>query len=296
MPSEDDKLSTSALARKLDIPAQQLFVTLRDYGWIRRAGEAWALTSKGEFEGGTYRRSQRYGSYIVWPESIVAHPLLAAIESNQRITADGLCRYYPPLNGRQINRALAELGLQCHTMLGWELTARGRALGGQQESSRNSGALFATWPHDIIDNAVVHRDLSRVSSAQLAPSEYDHEQDLFAAAGAKGDSLEGFDGHLLRSSLQLHVCNWLYFAQLAHAHHRALPTPEPIYADFYLPEGGVYIDCWEAEVPAHELKERLRKRDLYRELGLRHLQIDAADSAQLDEILSAGLLKFDIRV
>ncbi|MCB1844744.1 MAG: hypothetical protein KDI09_17405 [Halioglobus sp.] len=296
MPSEDDKLSTTALARKLDIPVQQLFATLRDYGWIRRAGETWALTPKGEFEGGTYRRSQRYGSYIVWPDSITEHPLLAAIESNQRITADGMCRYYPPLNTRQVNRALAELGLQRHTLLGWELTARGRALGGQQESSRNSGALYATWPHDIVDKAVVHRDLSRLSNIQHTPPDDIHEPDLFAASDAVGESLKGFDGHSLQSSLQVCVCNWLYFAQLVHAHRRALPTPEPLYADFYLPQGNVYIDCWESEVPAHELKERLQKRDLYRELDLRNLQIDAADMGQLDEILSSGLLKFDIRV
>lgn len=44
---KDDRLSTTALARKLNIPAQQLFATLKDYGWINRAGESWVLTPKG---------------------------------------------------------------------------------------------------------------------------------------------------------------------------------------------------------------------------------------------------------
>jgi hypothetical protein len=62
MPREDDKLSTTALARKLDIPVQQLFAVLKDYGWIQRPSDSWVLTPKGEFEGGTYHSSRRYGS------------------------------------------------------------------------------------------------------------------------------------------------------------------------------------------------------------------------------------------
>ncbi|MCP4815743.1 MAG: hypothetical protein GY888_24785, partial [Planctomycetaceae bacterium] len=69
MEPDDGKLSTTALARKLNIPAQQLFATLKDYGWIQRSTDSWVLTSKGEFEGGTYQTSRRYGRYIVWPQA-----------------------------------------------------------------------------------------------------------------------------------------------------------------------------------------------------------------------------------
>tara|TARA_R110000823_G_scaffold130015_28_gene258217 strand:+ start:3519 stop:4409 length:891 start_codon:yes stop_codon:yes gene_type:complete len=295
MQSEDGRLSTTALARKLEIPAQQLFVTLRDYGWIRRAGDSWALSTKGEYEGGTYRRSQRYGTYIVWPETLTEHPLLAAIESNQRITAFGLCRYYPTLSAQQINRVMAELGLQRHTLIGWELTPRGRALGGQQEEGRNSGALYATWPHDIVDNPIVYRELAGFSNIALPSADGEIEPDLFQVGASMPENLQGIDGHHLRSALQASVCNWLYLAQLAHAHRRALPSQEAVFADFYLPDGCIYIDCWESEVPAHELKDRLQKRDLYRELELRNLQIDAADADRLDDVLGNGLLDFGMR-
>ena len=109
------------------------------------------------------------------------------------------------------------------------------------------------------------------------------------------ENLQGIDGHHLRSALQASVCNWLYLAQLAHAHRRALPSQEAVFADFYLPDGCIYIDCWESEVPAHELKDRLQKRDLYRELELRNLQIDAADADRLDDVLGNGLLDFGMR-
>jgi hypothetical protein len=251
MTVDDNKLSTSALARKLEIPAQQLFATLKDYGWIERREDNWLLTNKGEFEGGSYLNSRRFGRYIVWPESLESHPLVQAIEANQRITAAGMHRYYTRLHPRQINRALAELGLQLHSILGWELTALGKRLGGQQEESNNTGAFFVTWPHEIVDHPVVHRELS-IQSGELpvgATVESDAvATDLFSNLDdSKSVPLRGVDGHELRTGLEMQVCNWLYMAQLVHAHHRALPTEVHAQADFYVPSGSVYIDCWEAD-------------------------------------------------
>ena len=68
-----------------------------------------------------------------------------------------------------------------------------------------------------------------------------------------------------------------------------------VLADFYVPLGNVYIDCWEANVPAEELSGRLRKRELYREMNLRSLEVNDADSDRLDEVLGRGLLAFGIR-
>jgi hypothetical protein len=293
---DEDKLSTTALAKKLDIPVQQLFATLRDYGWIRRSGDAWVLLPKGEYEGGTYQNSRRYGRYIVWPGTLDHHPLLAAIESNQRITAASMRRYYPRLHARQINRALAELGLQRHSILGWELTELGRSLGGKQEESEASGAFYVTWPHEVIDNPVIHRELTRQSDQipTQEPSLPGAEPDLFANPEA-GISCDGIDGHRLATALQMRVCNWLYLAQLAHAYQRALPTEELIHADFYVPTGNVYIDCWEADIGAREISTRLRKRELYKDLGLNSLEVNAADVERLDEVLGSGLLAFGIR-
>jgi hypothetical protein len=289
-----ERLSTTALARKLGIPAQQLFATLKDYGWIERVQDSWVLSPKGEFEGGSYVDSRRYGRYIVWPESLVSHQLLAAIESNQRITAAGMRRYYPRLHPRQINRALAEMGLQTHTVLGWELSDQGRRLGGQQQESENSGAFYVTWPHEIVDHPVVHRELLRQSESGLQAVTQAPADDLFAEAPA--EELCGIDGHLLHTALEQQVCNWLYLAQLAHAYRRALPTEEPLEADFYLPGPGVYVECWEAEEPAERLAAKLRKKDLMRELDLRLVEVNARDADRLDECLGRPLIELGIRV
>jgi hypothetical protein len=297
MDGDDNRLSTTALAKKLNIPVQQLFATLKDYGWIQRTGDTWALTPKGEFEGGSYQQSRRFGRYIVWPERLDHHPLLSAIESNQRITAAAMCRYYPRLHARQINRALAELGLQQHSLLGWELTPLGRTLGGQQEESANSGAYYVTWPHEIIDHPVIHRELTRQSDQLQSPEPVSpgSEPDLFAVAATSASSCNGIDGHVLHTPLETLVCDWLYLAQLAHAYRRALPAEELVYADFYVPEGSVYIDCWDEDIPAQELSGKLHRRELYRDLQLRHLEINARDVDQLDEVLGRGLRAFGLR-
>jgi hypothetical protein len=39
----------------------------------------------------------------------------------------------------------------------------------------------------------------------------------------------------------------------------------------------------------------LHKRELYRTLNLRHIEINAADVDRLDEVLGRGLLAFGIR-
>jgi hypothetical protein len=297
MAPEEEKLSTTALAKKLDIPVQQLFAVLKDYGWIQRTQDSWALTPKGEYEGGSYQSSRRYGSYIVWPEQLEHHPLLQAIESNQRVTAASLCRYYPHLHARQINRVLAELGLQHHSILGWELTRLGRDWGGLQEESNSSGAFHITWPDEFMNNPVIQRELSRQSTqSTVRVASDDAEPDLFAPANTSADHNHGLDGHQLCTPLQASVCNWLYLAQLAHAFHRALPTEELVYADFYVPVGNIFIDCWETDVPVGELSGKLRKRELYRTLDLRHLEINASDAVNLDEVLGRGLLAFGIRV
>jgi len=293
MAQEESRLSTTALARKLNIPAQQLFTTLRDYGWITRAGESWLLTPKGEFEAGSYKQSRRFGRYIVWPASLEHHPLLAAIESNQRINAASMQRYYPRLHARQINRALAELGLQRHSIIGWELTERGKSLGGLQEESANSGAFYVSWPHEIIDDPVIHRELTRQSDqGQPAALTDEGEQDLFASGPI---ICTGIDGHALRTAMETRICDWLYLAQLAHACQRALPVEELVLADFYVPEGNVYIDCWEADVPAQSLSAKLQKRELYRTLKLRNIEINSVDIERLDEVLGRGLLAYGIR-
>ena len=326
--SAPQALSTSALAKRLKLPIQQLFVTLRDYGWIDRRGKSWALTAKGELHGGGYRDSQRYGRYIVWPESLLEHPLITAIESNQRITPNGMRRYYGHLSARQINRTLTELGLQKPTLRGLEVTDLGERFGGRQERDEEHALWVVSWPHEIVDNAVIHRELTRLVGDGVAVHEPEEVQveaveaverpadadtddptgDLFAesaesaegsrdsaATSATAPQRYALDGHGVDSLLQLRVCDWLYEARLAHARNRRLPVLENLTADFYVPQAGLFIECWERDVPTDVLTRRLRVREVCRELELPYQEVAATDIERIDELLTRCLADLGIR-
>ena len=73
--SSHTMISTTALAKHFDLPAKTLFTFLTEKSWIDRVDNHWRLTGKGEFEGGEYIQSKKYGEYIGWPQSIVDHSI-----------------------------------------------------------------------------------------------------------------------------------------------------------------------------------------------------------------------------
>ena len=328
MSDDTPALSTTALAKRLRLPIQQLFGTLRDYGWIERKEDQWSLTSKGSLHGGHYRDSERFGRYIVWPEDLAEHPMLASIESDQRLSSGALSQHFNYLSALQINRHFAELGLLRMTTVGLELTPLGERFGGRQEQDAESALLTVSWPQAVLEDPVLRRELTRLgadglaqdSAAESKPgSESESEcepdadeaplgetsaaanggsvADLFDALSTSSDAQDdaessmeerrrSIDGRLVDSILQLRGSNWLYGAQLACAHKRQLPCEEVLYADFYVPAVGLYVECWERDVPTDTLSRRLRVREVCRELGLSYLEIPASDIDRVDEILT----------
>ena len=82
--------STSNLAKKLGIPVRELFVLLKAQAWIKRGEDGWLLTNKGEFEGGRYVNSERYGRFIVWPVSFLDHPMIRTLPKELVISASSM--------------------------------------------------------------------------------------------------------------------------------------------------------------------------------------------------------------
>lgn len=281
-----DKLSTSALARQLEVPVQQLFTTLKDYEWIRKIEDGWALTPKGEFEGGEYRHSKRYGRYIVWPATLEQHPMMQALEHNKMLTAAALGQHFN-LSGRAVNRALAELGWLTRELQGWLLTAAGKQGGGVQLENRQTDMLYALWPESVLENPVL---VSRLQDCAAALNELPDE-DLFAAQA----NLVAVDGHRHDDRAQLAICHWLYMAGVLHAIGRPLPVAEALKADFYLPLNRVFIDYWPADASPSVLKFSMRKAEVYKRLGLAAIEIHSEDIAQLDDVLPRQLHKFGVR-
>jgi hypothetical protein len=291
-------LSGSALARRLNMPTRALFTLLAEHGWIVRNADQWRLTRKGEFEGGRYLDSERFGTYIAWPEQVLQHRLFTSNPDTSMLTAAALGARLG-LSARQSNLFLLELGWVKKGVKGWELTPHGQALGGVQEEYADSGVPYVRWPAALLVNPVLIENLRIIHAyAHLGEA---GERDLFVdpeqeitLPGHAG--LRALDGHVLHSKAQLMLCHWLYMSEIVHAFHRRLPVEGDFRCDFYLPSLHLYIEYWGDETAPGQLAAKLHKKEVYDRHNLRLLELGADDLARLDEVLPRKLLKYGLAV
>ena len=67
----DKKISTTALAKEKGLTKPEVDSILSERGFIARGESGWELTSAGTSAGGEYKESDKYGTYITWPISIL---------------------------------------------------------------------------------------------------------------------------------------------------------------------------------------------------------------------------------
>ena len=278
-----DKLSTSALARQLELPLQSLFSCLLEHGWIKKLEDGWALTAKGEFEGGEYRHSRRFGRYIVWPLKIADHAILKAMDDTRMLSAAELAAPWQ-LSPATMHRALAELVWLKRSFHGWELTALGQQQGGVQLESKQSGMLYVRWPEAVNESAALQRLLETCRDI-----EQPGDGDLFSKQSGRS-----LDGHQFDSQGCLQICHWLYLAGVLHACQRALPVKQHLYADFYLPRQGVYLEYWDKDENSRALSARMERMSLYKELSLPLIELHPDDLPHLDEIMPRQLRRYGV--
>jgi phosphatidylserine/phosphatidylglycerophosphate/cardiolipin synthase-like enzyme len=68
--TRDGKLSTSKLATKLGMRTADLLAKLVSDGYLETRNGSQYLTEKGKAAGGEFRKSQKYGVYFLWPDSL----------------------------------------------------------------------------------------------------------------------------------------------------------------------------------------------------------------------------------
>lgn len=287
--AEGQKLSTSALAKALEIPLQQLFVTLRDYGWIRKVDDGWLLTAKGEFEGGEYVHSRRYGRYIVWPPTLLEHALLRGLESNRFLSDTQIGRHYH-IGARLVRRLFGELGLLRRDFNGWSLTRRGELAGGIEIHEDGDSAIH--WPQALLEDALVARQLEY--GRRLHESGGEQQPDLLQPV----NDFRGLDGHHFHTRGEWLICDWLYLAGIAHACGRVLPLgrENAPRADFWLPAGQIYIECCGDENDGAALGASLERLEIYRQQHWPCIEVHMEQLADLDDYLTAQLRRFGVQV
>lgn len=271
---QDQYLSRSALANKLDIPLKDLTQLMVDSGWVVQLDKVWQLTAKGEFEGGVYRQSPKYGQYIAWPLSIIEHPVLRGSREHL-VSVSSLAKpmAIPP---RLFNRLLAELGWISPFAKGWRLTALGGHYGGVQFHDDHSGGPYVMWPRAVLDSDALAQSLV-----------------CFAGDGTQ----RALDGRAFERSAHRQIANWLYLLGFAYSYSKRFILPEgELLADFYLPAHHLFIDYWLPDLSAGDLAEQLRKRNFYTSYRLQRVELNPQELETMDRDLAKQLVQLGIGV
>lgn len=278
--------SRSALAEKLKLSLKELTQLMLSGGWIVESDKGLELSAKGEFEGGKYRQSSKYGQYIVWPESIVEHALLRNIDDTA-VTISLLLKqtHLPP---RLFNRLLAELGWISPFSKGWKTTQQGRLQGGEQFEDDSSGMPYVKWPRDLLSNDNVISALNILSG--LAVSNQTLNNDM--------QSIKTLSGVLVENIGQARIANWLYLLGFNASYQREfiIDAKQSVKPDFYLPKHRLAIDYWDESLKTAQLSLNLNKQEFYNSLEFKVIEINHYQLEDLDQVLSKELLHLGISV
>lgn len=305
-------ISTSAVAKQLDVPAKSVFELLKNSGWIERYNDNWKLTGKGEFEGGEYVSSSKYGEFVGWPAEIVEHRIFSAL-FNQPLKTEVLSSEVK-MSQYRFNAILGEIGWQKKFHRGWRLTDKGQKAGGVQDEDHQSGVPYTRWRRTIFDNNELNAVLQLIFSGRKAVNQHTQQT---ASENVKTDP-EGqiamdfeaiasdaitpdkpmltISGYLATSAEDFIVDNWLYLMGVNRAYQRKLPIDELGVCDFYLPDAHLYIEVWHQHDKEHSLSQKLQRLDWYKSENQAYIEIQTQEIMQLDTLLPKRLLKQGITV
>ncbi len=301
-PDTRKELSTTALAKEVNKSTQDLFEQLAHMGLIVRTGNTWQLTATGRLKGGLYREHKKYGTYIVWPESIVAELDSTREDVGKKLlTATGIGKIFE-VPATRINLILSELGWITKDINGWQITELGKRLGGIQSKDKVSGIPYVRWPGSIVNNKIlvnsIRESRGEVSThtedkpQNIAPDDLQFREKFEAKLRAK-------DGHKVRSKAEIIIDNWLYDYKITHAYERKLPVEEEQYCDFFINKGndkGVYIEYWGYESDSKYLSRKEKKIETYKKYGFQLIELSDKEVSSLDDVLPRKLREFGITI
>lgn len=284
------QISTTALSKKHNISAKEMFAHLLQRGLIEKKGDIWFLTNQGVEAGGKFVTSKKFGKYITWPEDFQI-----AITEEKLITATAIGKQFS-LSATKINFILSELGWAQKAIKGWRVTLQGEKNGGLQNEDKKSGIPYIRWPASIIESKILTNTIQDIQGTKHTELEDNVKSD------SQNDFREKFqakhratDGHFVRSKAEMLIDNWLYMAEIVHAYERKLPIEEDVYSDFYIPTGKVYIEFWGYENNKKYLARKKTKQEIYEKYRFNLIELTDEEVFNLDDILPRLLLKYNVQ-
>lgn len=282
-------ISTTALAKERELEPKSLFSQLKEKGWIYKKEDQWHLTKEGRLAGGDIQYNPKFGDYIVWPSTINFD---IKIEAKNNLNATAIGEHFS-ITSQKVNLYLAELGWHEKDKGGWVVTKEGKKHGGHQLEAMN-GKPYCVWEKSILTNQFFSRSVGIGQGTYIEKEVKPEELDDFRRTHPA--TMRTSDGHYVRSRAELLIDNFLYNNGIVHAYEKKVNIDEPMFSDFYIPKGKVYIEFWGLEEDTKYEARKKVKLELYAKHGFNLIEIKNSDIDNIDEVLSAKLRKYDIIV
>ena len=193
------------------------------------------------------------------------------------------------LSPRAVNMHLANVGMLTHTSEGWIVTAYGKSNGGTQKTHPETGTPYVVWSEELLEHSCV-KNLAGTSNTPEPVCKKEQKFRTFVPA-----TLRTIDGHYVRTRAELLIDNWLYGARIVHAFEKKVHVVEEIYADFFLPDGELYIEYIGTQNNP-EFADRLEtKIAVYRKHRVPLIEIYDDDLENLDDEFPRKLSEFGVK-
>lgn len=220
-------------------------------------------------------------------------------EGNGMLSATALGEHFK-LAAKQINRVLVDLGWIEKDGDGWKPTELGEKLKAQKNVYFRNKNSYVVWHPDIRKSRILQNAVSELLSAELASSS---SLQGLSMSEEEADKSEGFrekfppairasDGHMVRSRGEAMIDGLLYENRIVHAYERLVPIEQAMYCDFFLPEYNLYIEFWGMESSPKYKARKEKKLDLYRQNGLKLIEVKNEHINNLEDYLMGQLVKF----
>ncbi len=293
-------LSRSALAEKLGVTLKELTQLLIESGWLvhnekAEKGKEWTLTAKGEFEGGIFRESKKFGQYIVWPESVLSHPAITGL-TESLISATQIAKHFSTssqvVSAKLVNKLLADLGWLSAFAKGWQVTEQGSQQGGVQDTYQETGVPYVMWSRALLDSPILVKHIRCYQGdLDLIPHHVFDDVHYY----------QTLNGSFVHHLSELVIANTLYLANIPYAYQRDVSVNKELSlrANFYLPNfsfsnKAISIFFNDNNVQADRLAEQLRRSELIQTHKLPAIELNPSDIENIDQVLSKALIHLGV--
>ncbi len=229
----------------------------------------------------------------------------------KRLTATEIAEHFH-VTAKLVNRVLVELGYMRPAANGGYILEKDNF--GEQCLTKNNSKPYIRWNELILKNTIFKRtldEMSKVSEESVSEKveqvvqpviqEEPKVEEVKEKVPFKFDrgtfkaEFRTADGHYVRSKAEAIIDNYLYANGIVHAYERRLPIEEEVYTDFFIPVHNIYIEYWGYENDPKYLNRKAKKQQIYKEHGLKLIELNEDDVKNIDDILPLKLLKYGVQ-